>query len=253
MAGPIEALIAGTQKGGTTALFRFLSAHPQILTPPAAKELHFFDDDAAFSESRVDYAGYEGRFPPARDGLVRLEATPIYMYWPPCAARMARYNSRFKLVLILRDPVERAVSQWRMEYARGSERLLFEDAVGDELAHPGRHHRVRSYLARGLYGEQVQRLRQYFGPDQILVVTRQLLLERQRRTLDEVCRFLAIPAFTGHPEARMHYPEPKRDDLPPVDPEFLRSLRGHFAADAKLLASLCHVELGWERPPGCPG
>src|SRR5688572_4249341 len=107
-------LIAGVQKGGTTALFDYLGDYPDIVLADA-KELHFFDDEAQ-DWSAPDYGAYNARFSdPA--GRPCGEATPIYTYWPNSLERIAAYNPAMKLVVMLRDPVERAWSHWRMEYA----------------------------------------------------------------------------------------------------------------------------------------
>jgi hypothetical protein len=89
--------------------------HPQICTPRELKEVHFFDDEAAFADGRPDYGRYEALFTCSADAVIRLEATPVYMYWIPAVSRLAAYNPDTKLITILRDPVERAISHLAME------------------------------------------------------------------------------------------------------------------------------------------
>ncbi len=153
------------QKGGTTALFDYLKDHPDLAMAPE-KEVHFFDDEASVDWARPDYAAYHARFDPDRPGL-RGEATPIYIYWPGSIERIARYNPRAKLILLFRDPVERAWSHWRMERSRGAEALPFDVCIRqgrsrvDDPSAPG-HHRVHSYVERGFYGAQLTRLYRFF-------------------------------------------------------------------------------------------
>ena len=163
MADPprVTFLIAGVQKGGTTALFDYLGDYGDIALP-AAKELHVFDDETQ-DWARPDYAAYEARFP---DPVGRPcgEATPIYSYWPGALARIAAYNRAMKLILVLRDPVARAWSHWRMETARGAETQPVGWCIRQGRqrlfgAEPWGHHREFSYVERGFYSEQLDQVR----------------------------------------------------------------------------------------------
>ena len=144
-------LIGGVQKGGTTALFRYLQDIPS-LSLASVKEAHFFDDETTVDWTAPDYAPYHALFDPF-DGRPRGEATPIYLYWPNCLERIARYNPAMKLVFLFRDPVERAWSQWKMEYARGWESEPFAWCIRqgrarvDSAEAPG-FHRIYSYVER---------------------------------------------------------------------------------------------------------
>src|SRR4051812_28315114 len=116
--GPVSFLVAGVQKGGTTALFDYLSELPE-LELPAVKEAHFFDDEQNVDWVAPDYARYHALF--SNPGRTWGEATPIYIYWPNALERIRAYNPAMKLILLFRDPIARAWSQWKMEYARGNE------------------------------------------------------------------------------------------------------------------------------------
>src|SRR5690242_5297437 len=94
-------LIAGVQKGGTTALFDYM-AQERGLSLSDVKEAHYFDDDAQ-DWSAPDTAAYHAHFAPF-DGRLRGEATPIYLYWPGSLERIAAYNAAMRLILVLRDP-----------------------------------------------------------------------------------------------------------------------------------------------------
>ena len=169
----ISFLVAGVQKGGTTALFHYLDDLPGVQMAPA-KEVHFFDDETGVDWARPDYARLHAAFPGA-DGRPRGEATPIYVYWPNCLERIARYNPAMRLILLFRDPVERAWSQWKMEYARGWETEPFAWCVRQGRARvdspeaPG-FHRVFSYVERGFYGAQLARVFQLFPREQVLAL-----------------------------------------------------------------------------------
>jgi hypothetical protein len=161
----VDFLIAGVQKGGTTALDTYLRQHPQICMANS-KEIHFFDDENIFSQGKPDYSLYHACFNKAAGHVVSGEATPIYAYWHDSPRRIWEYNSEMKIILILRNPIERAFSHWNMERHRNAEALSFWDAIqGESLrcrdALPLQH-RVYSYTDRGFYTEQVRRIWRYF-------------------------------------------------------------------------------------------
>lgn len=192
-------LVAGVQKGGTTALFDYLVEHPE-LSLPACKEAHYFDDEA-IDWVEPDVAGYHALFPQDRPDAIRGEATPIYIYWPDSLERVAAYNPAMKLILIFRDPVERAWSHWRMETARGAEDRPFawciregRDRVAGNLSPKGAH-RVHSYVERGFYGHQLSHAYSLFPREQVLCLRSGDLLTEPERILRQVCDFLHVHPF----------------------------------------------------------
>src|SRR5262249_47450812 len=147
-----------------------LRQHPQIQMA-AVKETHFFDDEQRDWES-PDYSGLHAHFL-AGDNRLRGEATPITMYWRPAVRRLHRYSSEIRIILILRDPVTRAFSNWRQERAEGRETLPFSEAIRsgrarlfDQGTAEGLH-RYYSYVERGWYGEQLKYLFAHFPKHQI--------------------------------------------------------------------------------------
>ncbi len=196
MSQRIDFLIAGVQKGGTTALFDHLRDHPQIQLPDV-KEVHFFDDESTVDWVQPDYAPYHANFD--FSALQRRgEATPIYVYWPNSLERIVRYHPTIRLILIFRDPRLRAWSHWRMEHARGFETEPFawciregRARVADNVETPG-HHRVYSYIERGFYADQLARARRLFSPEQMLLLRSEDLQMRPGATVARVCSFLEL-------------------------------------------------------------
>jgi len=193
----VDFLVAGVQKGGTTALFHYLNDLAGVQMAPV-KEVHFFDDEAGVDWRRPDYARLHAAFP-AADARPRGEATPIYLYWPNCLERIARYNHAMKLILLFRDPVARAWSHWRMEYARGWETEPFAWCVRagrarvDSPEAPG-FHRVFSYVERGFYAAQLEQLFAICSPEQVLLLRSEDLDRQPNHTLGRICRFLGVAA-----------------------------------------------------------
>jgi hypothetical protein len=136
-----EFLIIGVQKGGTTSLYRYLSHHPSILAA-GIKEAGFFYDDKQYCRGGDWYL--ENYFPPlTRENRRKLffEATPEYIYYPACPERIYSYNKKMKMIVILRDPVERAFSGWNMfrnfekvsHYRHLTEYRSFMEAITSEI------------------------------------------------------------------------------------------------------------------------
>ena len=248
----VNFVIVGVQKGGTTALFDYLADYPDVVLPDfervpevmhAHKELHFFDDDR-LDWDRPDYAAYHARFTdPA--GRPCGEATPIYAYWPSSLERIAAYNPAMKLVMVLRDPVQRAWSHWRMEYARGVETQPFAWCIRQGRrrlldAEPWGHHREFSYVERGFYGEQLEALFGLFPRGQVLVLRAEDLNHEPAEVLAKLREFLALPPRVA-PEPRQAHVGREMDYGSQLTSEDARFLRGLYATDQARLAALTGI------------
>jgi hypothetical protein len=192
----VSFLIAGAQKAGTSALFEYLRRVP-ALELPDVKEAHFFDDEQNVDWSDPDYRPYHALF--ADDRRSWGEATPIYTYWPNSIERIHRYNPDMRIILLLRDPVERAWSHWKMEFAKRKETEPFAWCIragrdrlssGDPQA-PG-HHRVYSYVERGFYGRQLARWLGLFPRRQLLLLHSDDLDRAPDTVVARICDFLGV-------------------------------------------------------------
>lgn len=238
--------IAGAQKAGTTALHAFLSEHPDIHSA-ATKEVHFFDRESHFSRDSVDYSVYHRCFESSVEpGALWLEATPIYLYWRPCAERIAAYNPNARLIIVLREPVARAYSQWKMEFSRATETESFPRAIALEeerrCAFPEEQHRVRSYVERGEYAAQIERFERLFPSGQLLLLRHDELRTAPHRVLARVCAFAGLAPFPAPPKIRDVFPLAPRKHLPALDPATRQRLNEHFAPWNALLAA----RTGWD-------
>ncbi len=197
-------LIAGTQKGGTTALNSYLNLHSEI-SMAESKEVHFFDNEENFVKTEVDYSIYHSFFSTELPYCLFGDATPIYMYWYPAPRRIWEYNPEMKWILILRNPIERAFSHWNMQRDRGWEKLAFLDAVKNERVRyretlPNQH-RIHSYVDRGFYTEQIRRIWHYFPVEQTLFLKTEELRNKPKNTLNKVYDFLGLERLT-HVESK---------------------------------------------------
>lgn len=245
----VSFLIAGVQKAGTTALHSFLSEHPE-LSLSKRKELHFFDDEDA-DWSAPSFARYEAHFDGAAHRLCG-ESTPVYLFHPPCIARIRAYNPAMRLIVLLRHPVERAFSNWRMEVSRGLETLSFSDAIrsGRDRMRPDDLHarpdntawRTYSYVERGFYAPQLVRLLQAFPRQQILFLRHEDLSAHRIEVFARIWDFLGCTAPGDLPRQRFIRPLAYPEGAPPVlsrqDDLYLRALYHDDIVETERLSGL---------------
>jgi hypothetical protein len=252
-------IMIGAQRCGTTTLFRALMAHPQIVRPAFYKGINFFDLNY--------YRGmtwYRGHFPVARiaqaatahhGAPVSFEASGYYIYHPFALERLARDLPQVKLVVMLRDPVERAFSAYKHEYARGYEWESFDQAldleddrlIGEvermraDMTYESFAHRHHSYTRRGHYADQLERISGLFPREQVHVIDSDVFFGDPAPEYRRLQEFLGLepyePAAFGQHNARPG---------DPIDPGTRRRLDDHFAPHNERLAKL----LGW--PPQWP-
>ena len=221
-------MVIGVQKCGTTALAQFLAAHPKIAMS-SEKEVHLFDapeysGDWTAADIDARYRPYFTHCPfrGSGDEPILGEATPIYLYFREVAAELRRYNPNLKVIVLIRDPVERAISHYYMEKDRGRERrpflwaLLLEPLrllLSRDARHPESAQRWRSYRSRGLYSRQLRNLYRTFDRNRVLVVRSEELLQRHDTVLRRVFEFLGVSSevsvspevvFAGGSNRRKH-------------------------------------------------
>ena len=203
-------MIVGAQKCGTSALWEYLGAHPQVgMSSP--KEVQLFsgpDYSSEWSPQQIDRR-YEPWFRHCPEAEVRGEVTPIYLFFPEVAAQLKRYNPDLKLIVLLRDGAERAISNYYMQRARGKEKaplwlaLLAEPWRLRRCANPrdwGSASRVFSYRARGLYSLQLRNLLKHFSRHQVHIVRSRDLLRDHEAVLRGVFAFLGVAENVEMPE-----------------------------------------------------
>jgi len=190
----LDFIVAGAQKSGTTALHYFLEKHPNI-TMGDQQEIHFFDDDATFAAT-VDYERLHKHYPLVASSTIAGDCTPSYLYFKPTVERIWNYNPKIKLLVLLRNPVERAFAHWNMQRFKGREPLDFFDAIREEKtriagARPTEARRF-AYVDRGFYAEQLERVFQFFPRKQVKVVKFEEFKDKQRETLVSIFSFLGL-------------------------------------------------------------
>lgn len=227
-------LIIGAQRAGTTSLYRYITQHPDAKSVRlGGKGVHWFD-----MHRTKDRRWYRSHFP--RQGgssFITGEGSPYYMFHPTALDRIAEELPDVRLIAILRDPVIRAHSHWAHETARGFETLSFaaaidaeekrlageEDRIVSDPAYVSFEHQHHSYVARGMYADQLDRIHTLFPANRVLVISSADLFERPAEAYSRTLSFLGLSPF----EAR--YDRYNARSYPEMDPGLLRELRERFA------------------------
>lgn len=188
--------IVGAAKAGTSSLHNYLSQHPEIFMPDL-KEPHFFSEWRPPTPAPDDLDGYLSLFEGVPEGVRAGEASTSYLCSADAPARLKRFRPDAKIIMVLRDPVERAYSQYWNHTRDSVEPLSFEEALEAE---PGRAERGwwcgYHYVGCGLYAEQVKRYLDLFGGKSVRVY----LFEDLVRDGEGVCRdlFSFLGVDVGH-------------------------------------------------------
>lgn len=241
-------LIVGAQRCGTTSMFKTLAQHPGFARPFLRKGIHYFD--VAYDRGP---RWYRGHFPISATSRLRRrggpgpitgESSPYYSFHPTAADRIAADLPGIKLIMLLRDPVERAYSAHSHELARGYETEPFERAVELEaeriagerermIADPSydsfdlQHH---AYVSRGRYIEQLRRLEAAVGRDRLLVLDSDEFFQTPEPVFERVLEFLGLPAADG-----IVFERHNARRRSPMDEELRERLRaGYEESDAEL-------------------
>jgi hypothetical protein len=254
-------VLAGAQRAGTTSLFRALMSHPLVFSASFHKGVNYFD---VHYDRGMDW--YQGHFPlrattsartrSVTGAPVTFDASGYYLFHPLAAGRMAADLPNVRVLVMVRDPVERAYSAHKHELARGFETESFERALelederlaGEEARmHQDPHyysatHRHHGYLRRGQYAEQLNRMLAVFPEAQLLVVESERFFEEPEHEYARVLDFLELPElfpprfdrYNGRPGS-------------PLAESTRRRLSEHFESHDEQLATILGRAPTWRR------
>jgi len=253
-------IIIGSQRCGTTSLYNYLAEHPCCI-PAREKEVHYFD-----LRYRFGTAWYRTHFPTfAYTGLVarirgcRLvtgEASPYYVFYPHAARRVRQVLPNVKLIALLRNPVDRAYSHYHHECRLGFEKLSFGEAIvrepdrlrgeqerlrEDEGYFSFNHHHY-SYVARGVYADQLERWMRLFPTEQLLVAKTEAFYDDPEGVFMRVLSFLGLPSWKLNSYQKYNYAA-----YGEMDKSIRSRLDDYFKPHNQRLYDLLGMDLGWDR------
>lgn len=202
----VSFVVVGAQKSGTTALYYFLNQHPK-LSLSKKKETDFFSTEKYWTNGE-NYGTYKKCFRAHFKKVKYGEASPSYMLNHEIVApRIAKYNPNMKLIFILKNPIERVFSQYKMHVKRYNLDLSFRQCLdiamnqqqenitldpGNQVTLNGSKKTIETYIEFGHYIEQIRSFQKYFGDNQMLVLLTEDLLNDHEKTMNKIYKFLDI-------------------------------------------------------------
>ena len=222
-------IVLGTMKSGTTSFFNYLAQHPQV-APPVQKAVRYF---SRYPDQDVDW--YRSFFPMNKGSRITGEASPRYFWVDTAPAQIKATVPDAKLIVLLRNPIDRAFSQYHMQ-TKGDDGVPFEHAIDPE--HPDYLEDKRHYLERGCYARYAKRWLTLFPREQMLFLHFENFLADPLSGMKSVFDFLGLeevypsdltPRVVGSyskmlPETRArlneHFREPNAELTELLGPEF---------------------------------
>ena len=240
-------LIIGAQKSGTTSLFSFIAQHPDCRMP-SKKEIHYFDLN--YSKGLKWYLAHF----PLYNGKITGEATPYYLFHPDVPSRVKELFSDIKIIVILRNPIDRAYSHFQMERRNKREVIpdFFEAICQEEIRLSEAYnkgmiqnqkfiHQHKSYLSRGLYYTQLKRWYNLFDSNNIVVFIYEDFFDNPSKYFKRICDHLNLPYTEKIKFSTLN----KGDYNPSISLEEHNHLKEFFIADIRNLDSELGIKTNW--------
>ena len=257
-----EVFIIGVQKGGTTSLAKYLFDHPQVIQAQR-KDIYYFNNDVNYKKGQSWYRAHFAhrlyqRFHELKKGVsnsITIDATPNYFVAPGAAERLKNTFPDAKLILMLRNPIERAWSNYRMMVWHGMEKLDFEDAINAEQERiikaesesriNGAHNFVLQRLAyrkNGCYADFLPEWTSRFKPEQLLILKSEDMFENPAAIYNRAVEFCGIESFNY-----MDFDNPNKGKIEKEIPSAIRfKLKGFYKPYNERLYSMLNRNFNWE-------
>ncbi|GCE93222.1 TPR domain protein [Arthrospira platensis NIES-46] len=241
---PPNFIIIGTQKGGTTSLYRYLEEHPQMVGC-IKKETHFWNQHF---DRGLDW--YLSHFPPSifDTNIITGEATPNYLESPKVPERIFEEFPSIKLIVLLRNPITRALSQYHhwvrlmreyrpLEIVIESELNLIKSNLESEsklIQYPG-------YIWRGLYLPFLEKWMSIFPREQFLIIRSEDFYQNTSQVFNQVLDFLGLPSYE-----LSNYCSYNSGRYPQIEPSVYSQLRDYFYPHNQRLQDFLNLQFDWD-------
>lgn len=190
----LDFLVIGSQKAGTSSIYQLLKQHKSVYLP-RKKELKYFFHTSEFTKGESYYHSY---FQDAREDQIKGEASPGYIAHPESAKRIFDYNPKIKLILTIRNPIDRAYSQYWHKRRNLNVSESFDFFISRDLDHHLYEQGSNGLFSRGLYIEYIEQYLEYFSRDQLLILDFDELKASPSRFFKRVTDFLNITELDNH-------------------------------------------------------
>jgi hypothetical protein len=243
-------IIIGVDKGGTTSLFYYLAEHSKVIPPvrfphwDGGKEIHYF---SLYKDRSLDW--YRAKFPKLSSGQITGEASGTYLSSMGAPERMHAVVPEVKLIALLRDPVARAISNFKQWVREEKEHLVtFSEAINNEAARSTESAwdpMAYAYLGKGLYLQHLRRWHRLFNREQLLILKSEDLFSRPRAILNEVTDFLEIDRYTPANVERVYNEAPEHQGDWQIESDARAGLEEYFRPHNRALYEYLGRDFGW--------
>ena len=247
MLGP-DFIIIGAQRCGTTSMYNYLIQHPQV-EPAIQKEVHYFDNNY-----NKGITWYLKQFPSKRNGKISGEASPYYIFHPHTPRRIREQFSKIKLIVLLRNPTDRAFSNYQFEVKLGNEKLSFEDALkNEEVRLEGEVEKILkdetyysfnyqhfSYLKRGMYWEQLKNWFDLFPKEQLFIIRSEDFYKNPKKITKQVESFLGLSN-----EIKQNFKIFNKGEYNEMKKQTRKDLAGFFRVHNEKLYKIINRDMMW--------
>tara|TARA_Y100000310_G_scaffold80127_1_gene76799 strand:+ start:3268 stop:4095 length:828 start_codon:yes stop_codon:yes gene_type:complete len=241
-------LIIGCVRCGTTSLYYDICQHPSV-EKAAYDEVGFFDDNF-----HLGLNWYRSIFPTKKKmeeirndtGFsITGEDTPFYIWNDDAVKRIAQLLPKIKLIVILRNPIDRAYSNYYLGVREGTEKRSFKDAIMMDMDYINQQKLEnidykKSYIAKGLYSEQLKKWFKVFNKKQICIVSTEKFLENPNEILEKIFKFLELPCFSIN-----KFEKRKASSYPQMDENIRKKLNDYFITHNEELYEMIGEKYDW--------
>lgn len=238
---PPDFMIIGAGKAGTTSLYKYLGNHPQILLPNK-KELRFFDRNFNYGQE-----WYLAQFPPLcdRPEFLTGEASPSYFFSPHVAQRIKNFAPKIKLIVMLRNPVARTISDYYQNRKTGSQNQTLSASIQQQIKLlKQKNERQLAYgggaISQSLYYYKLKRWLGIFAKNQFLILKSEDFFVNPTISMERVYQFLDLPNVKND-----YYPKYNTGDYPEVEALIEEQLKDFFLIHNQRLEDLLQTSLYW--------
>ena len=193
----VDFFIVGAAKAGTTSLYSYLNKHPEI-EMSTIKEPNYFSNEFIEKqslyykkESIKSLKKYHSLYSDTKN-LIRGEASVSYLFYEKVPKKIFKYNSRSKVIIMLRNPSDRAYSHYLMDKRLGFVRESFENIVHKKSTHKNSALFYQQYIELGQYSFQIKNYFDVFSKKNILIVDYDDFIYNSSEVLNKVCVFLNV-------------------------------------------------------------
>ena len=252
-----ECFVIGVVRSGTTSLYNYLSQHPSI-APAAYDELGYFDDNY-----HLGVNWYKSLFPTkfTKNKIIKkhgkfltYDVTPFYIYNPLVAKRIFESFPKAKIISNLRNPIDRAYSNYNDALEMGDIKIPFEEVVQiamDEIDKNKSKLNNEAYivdtyyeniLARGFYADQLKIWFEKFQKNQLLMIPSEDLAQKTDQILTKIFEFLDLPYFKIKDLAKQN-----KREYPPMKAETRKLLIEFYRPYNEKLYNLINQHFDWDK------